>query len=98
MALENAKSALATVGVVQCEVEFVELYQDQPLFADVDKFLRSQGFCFLKFACLMGRPYKPLSLSRNPNNGISQTLWGDAIWQCPFAWCKIFGPNALIRG
>jgi hypothetical protein len=42
MALENANTALATVGVVQCEVEFVELYQDQPLFADVDKFLRSQ--------------------------------------------------------
>jgi len=80
MALENAKSALATVGVVQCEVEFVEIYQDQPLFADVDKFLRSQGFCFLKFAYLMGRPYKPLFSNDNPNDGISQTLWGDAIY------------------
>lgn len=80
MALENAKSALATVGVVQCEVEFVELYQNQPLFADVDKFLRSQGFCFLKFAYLMGRPYKPLLSNGNLNYGISQTLWGDAIY------------------
>ena len=80
MALENATSTLTTVGVVQCEVEFVELYQDQPLFADVDKFLRSQGFCFLKFAYLMGRPYKPLFSNGNPNNGISQTLWGDAIY------------------
>jgi hypothetical protein len=35
------------LGVVQCEVEFVELYQDQPLFADVDNFLRSQVFCLL---------------------------------------------------
>ena len=80
MVLENAKSALATVGVVQCEVEFIELYQDQPLFADVDKFLRSQGFCFLKFAYLMGRPYKPLSSNGNSNHAISQTLWGDAIY------------------
>jgi FkbM family methyltransferase len=80
IALENAKSALTTVGIVQCEVEFVELYQDQPLFADVDKFLRSQGFCFLKFTYLMGRPYKPLFSNDNPNDGISQTLWGDAIY------------------
>ena len=21
-----------------------------------------------------------------------------AVGQCPFAWCKTFGPNALIRG
>jgi FkbM family methyltransferase len=95
MALENAKSALATVGVVQCEVEFVELYQDQPLFADVDKFLRSQGFCFLKFACLMGRPYKPLSLSRNPNNGISQTLWGDAIYVKDFRQRRLHDSRVL---
>jgi FkbM family methyltransferase len=80
MALENAKDTLATVGVVQCEVEFVELYHDQPLFADVDKLLRSQGFCFLKFAYLMGRPYKPLSSNGNQNNSISQTLWGDAVY------------------
>jgi FkbM family methyltransferase len=29
---------------VQAEVEFVELYQGQPLFHDVDAFMRSQGF------------------------------------------------------
>ncbi len=95
MALENAKTALATVGVVQCEVEFVELYQDQPLFADVDKFLRSQGFCFLKFAYLMGRPYKPLSLNRNPNNGISQTLWGDAIYVKDFRQRRLHDSRVL---
>ncbi len=95
MALENAKTALATVGVVQCEVEFVELYQDQPLFADVDKFLRSQGFCFLKFAYLMGRPYKPLSLNRNPNNGISQPLWGDAIYVKDFPQRRLHDSRLL---
>ena len=95
MALENAKSALATVGVVQCEVEFVELYQDQPLFADVDKFLRSQGFCFLKFAYLMGRPYKPLIFNGNPNDGISQTLWGDAIYVKDFRQRRLHDARLL---
>jgi len=95
MALENARSTLATVGVVQCEVEFVELYQDQPLFADVDKFLRSQGFCFLKFAYLMGRPYKPLSSNGNPNIAISQTLWGDAIYVKDFRQRHLYDSRVL---
>ena len=29
---------------LEIEVEFIELYQDQPLFADVDSFVRRQGF------------------------------------------------------
>jgi len=41
MALQNATTVLATTSVIQCEVEFVELYKGQPLFADVDSFLRS---------------------------------------------------------
>lgn len=95
IALENAKSTLATVGVVQCEVEFVEIYQDQPLFADVDKFLRSQGFCFLKFAYLDGRSYKPLSSNGNPNHAISQTLWGDAIYVKDFRQRRLHNSRVL---
>ncbi len=34
------KSIIAVVA----EVEFVELYQGQPLFAEIDQFMRSQGF------------------------------------------------------
>jgi FkbM family methyltransferase len=32
---------------VETEVEFVELYKDQPLFGDVDSFMRSKGFRLL---------------------------------------------------
>lgn len=96
MALENAEATLATVSVIQCEVEFVELYQDQPLFADVDKFLRSQGFCFLKFAYLMGRPYKPLTSNGNPNKAISQTLWGDAIYVKDFRQRRLHDSRVLL--
>ncbi len=80
MALENAVNTLKNVSVVQCEVEFVELYKRQPLFADVDVFLRTQGYCFLKFVYTMGRPFKPLIINNNPNQLISQTLWGDAVY------------------
>ena len=29
---------------VEVEVEFIEMYQDQPLFNEVDSFMRERGF------------------------------------------------------
>lgn len=80
MVLENATETLRDVAVLQCEVEFVELYEGQPLFADVDRCLRTQGFGFLRFAYAMGRPFNPLQRQEGPGLAISQTLWGDAIY------------------
>jgi protein O-GlcNAc transferase len=80
MIMENASKALESASLIQCEVEFIELYEGQPLHADVDSFLRTQGFCFLRFAYIMGRPFKPLQYSSNPNAGMSQMLWADAIY------------------
>ncbi|MGB8700647.1 MAG: FkbM family methyltransferase [Thermosynechococcaceae cyanobacterium] len=80
MALQNATNTLKGTSVIQCEVEFVELYENQPLFADIDAFLRSQGFCFLKFTYTLGRPFRPLVINNDPNLPISQTLWGDAVY------------------
>lgn len=80
MVLENAVRTLEHVSVIQCEVEFVELYEGQPLFSDIDAFLRSKGFSFLKFTYTMGRPFKPLLLDNDPCHMISQMLWGDALY------------------
>jgi FkbM family methyltransferase len=80
MILQNAKDVLRNVAVIQCEVEFVELYEGQPLMAEVDTFLRSQGFTFLRFAYMLGRPFKPLRIASAPLQAISQILWGDAIY------------------
>ena len=56
------------------------MYEHQPLFADVDSFLRGQGFVFHRFVSLHGRPMKPLHLSANPLQPISQQLWADAVY------------------
>ena len=42
--LEGAIETLKTVFGLQIEVGFVELYQDQPLFSDVNSFISSHGF------------------------------------------------------
>ena len=43
-ALESARQTLSRTAVVHCEVEFVPIYAGQPLFADVQSFMREQGF------------------------------------------------------
>ncbi len=78
MVFENATRILPNTLVIQTEVEFVELYKNQPLFADVDRFLRSQGFQFHKFLGYGGRTFKPL-MTENPYTG-NQFLWSDAIY------------------
>jgi len=42
--LEGAEQALESVRLLEIEVEFNELYSGQPLFGDVDRFLRDRGF------------------------------------------------------
>ncbi len=80
MVFENAKKVLSDVFLVQTEVEFVEMYKDQPMFADVDRFLRSQGFQFHTFTNRGSRCYKPLIVEDNVNRGLHQILWSDAVY------------------
>jgi FkbM family methyltransferase len=72
--------ALANALVIWTEVEFIELYEGQPLFADVEQFLRSQGFKFHCFTGIVPRSLKPLVLKDNPYAGIKQAIWSDAIF------------------
>ena len=78
--LRNALKALSGALLIQAEVEFVELYRGQPMFADVDSFLRSQGFQFHAFNGFSGRAFKPLIANNDPNAGVRQVLWSDALY------------------
>jgi FkbM family methyltransferase len=67
------KSILA----VQIEVEFSPLYTNQPLFADVDKFLRNQGFSLFDLApSYRVRANSPIQSTIRPG----QLLWADAFY------------------
>ncbi len=76
---QHAQRILSQTLVIQTEVEFLELYKEQPLFADVDAFLRSQGFQFLMFWGFGARALKPLLMNNNPGQG-NQMLWSDAVY------------------
>ena len=45
--LKGAGDVLTDIKLVELEVEFNEQYQGQPLFADVDGYMRSRGFVLL---------------------------------------------------
>lgn len=84
-ALEGAERALATAVMIQTEVAFVELYENQPLFADVDAYLRGRGFWFHQFLGFGSRTAKPLKMgapdgSGGPDIGLHQQLWSDALY------------------
>ncbi len=55
------------------------MYKDQPLFGEVDAFLRSRGFMFHKLLGLAGRTMKPILVNNDPNIAI-QHMWSDAVF------------------
>jgi FkbM family methyltransferase len=95
--LTHASETLKGCLIIQTEVEFVPLYERQPLFAEVDQLLRRHGFMFHRFLGLSGRTYSPLIMNGNPNAALSQMLWSDAVYVPDLARLDRLEPNALLK-
>lgn len=78
--LKGCSRLLPTTLVVQTEVEFVEIYDGQPLFADVDRHLRDAGFQFHTFLGFGRRPYKIGNATGIAITQTPQILWSDAVY------------------
>jgi len=94
---QNAPQTLTDVCVIQTEVEFVPLYVGQPLFSDVDIYLRSQGFLLHTYYTLAGRCFKPLQANNDLNARINQILWTDAIYVRDFTKLDQLFPPMLLK-
>ena len=79
LVFRGAEKLLSDVLVIHTEVEFLELYKGQPLFSDIDAFLRAHGFQLHKMS-QTGRTFKPLIVDNDINAVMSQILWGDAVY------------------
>ena len=77
---ENAKRILSQTLLIQTEVAFVEMYKGQPMFADIDKFLRANGFQFHSMPGMATRAFKPLVNNGDMNSGFHQGLWTDVFY------------------
>jgi len=76
--LQGASQVLGkSILAVQAEVEFSHLYKNQPLFADVDIYLREQGFTLFD----LNNAYRLRSISPISSTvRAGQLLWGDAFY------------------
>jgi FkbM family methyltransferase len=75
--LEGARHTLdSTVLGVEVEAEFTPIYRGQPLFADVDKYLRERGFLLFSL-----RPcYWKRAAGRSLGGPRGQVIWADALY------------------
>jgi FkbM family methyltransferase len=80
MVFRNAELRLRELLVIQTEVEFLPLYSGQPLFSEVELFLRGQGFMFHKFAALNTRVVQPMLINNDIRAGLSQVLAADVVF------------------
>jgi hypothetical protein len=72
--LRAGRQRLAGAVGVQTRVAFVPLYEDQPLFADLDRELRSWGFLPHAFAHIQRGVIAPFVVNDNPSQGLNQLL------------------------
>lgn len=75
----GGKNCLRNVFAILSEVEFIPLYENQPLFGDVCQFLDKNKLMFHKFLGMAGRTLKPVVFKNNPN-AVSQHMWSDALF------------------
>ena len=76
----NGTNRLKECLVIQTEVEFLPMYEGQPLFSEVELYLRELGFTFHKFFPLVSRIVKPLLINNNIYSELSQATYADAIF------------------
>lgn len=78
-AFDGAKKALASSVIIHTEVEFIEMYEGQPLFSDVDHYLRARGFHFVKFLPPLSPTLKPTIIEGSHLKG---NIWvgADALY------------------
>ena len=97
MVFQGAQEILRDVLVIHAEAEFVPLYKNQPLFADVDAFLRGKGFVLHKMAHCAGRLFKPFSMKGNGGREPSQWLWCDAVYVRDFSTFEQLSAVQLLK-
>jgi FkbM family methyltransferase len=93
-ALAGARTCLKSALVVHTEVEFVPIYEGQPLFGDIDASLRSHGFMFHRMFP-EGRTLRDSGFPDRENTR-SQQLWADAVYIRPITtWSALSGSQIL---
>ena len=96
LVFQGAIECLKTALIVDVEVDFIPLYKNQPLFADVDAFLRGRGFS-LHHLQHYGLTFKPNLVPQHVAATSQQSAWGDAVYVREFPVFDGLEPGALLK-
>lgn len=75
----HGRTKLAKAVAIQTEVSFVPLYENQPVFGDIDLELRSLGFIPHSFAAINKKMIAPM-LGPDPAAAINQLVEADVVY------------------
>jgi FkbM family methyltransferase len=96
MVFSHAEARLKDALVIQTEVEFLSLYVGQPLFSEVELFLRHRGFMFHRFFPVVSRVIRPLLVGNDIRAGLSQAVWADAIFVRDITRLELLSEQQLL--
>ena len=96
LALSGASERLREVSVIQTEVSFLPMYAGQPLFSELELFLRQRGFMFHRFFPLTGRLISPFMIDSDVYNGFSQVIQADADFVRDFTRLDVLSDRQLM--
>jgi FkbM family methyltransferase len=91
----HGREKLKHAVVIQTEVQFVDLYEGQPSFGQVDQELRAQGFIPHAFAALKKWPVSPLQFGGNPTQPLNQLLEADMVYVRDFVHSERMSSDQL---
>lgn len=77
---KNSEEILKDVMIIHTETMFIEIYKDQPLFSDIEIFLRTHNFMFHTFYNFLKRTFKPLIVNNSPSSGLNQITTADCVF------------------
>lgn len=95
--IRGATEVLRSTLVVQTEVEFLPLYEGQPLFAEVDQAMRERGFVLHRLLGAGSRAFAPMLVNGDPNRGLNQLIWSDAVYMRDFMTLDQLEPHELLQ-
>ncbi len=96
MAFKGGAGRLKDVSVIDTEVSFLPMYVGQPLFSEVEQFLRAQGFMFHRFNPVVSRYLAPFLLNNEIYGGMSQVMQADAVFVRDFTRLDLFTVRQLV--
>ncbi|MBK1884040.1 FkbM family methyltransferase [Luteolibacter pohnpeiensis] len=82
---QHGKNKLSQAVVIQVEVSFVTLYENQPGMGEIDIELRNQGFIPHCFAAVKHWPIAPCVVNGEPRRALNQLLEADLVYVRDFS-------------